>query len=175
MRMSKGHKPEACVSRDETRPSLAQMHLDIDAKVIVATDGHMLVKIPVQIDAADHSGPVPVQALKAARTEAGRGRGEVAMSLNGACVLPSGAQFPRGEVGPFPDYNQVIPTARVPLRIGFNAAMLATLAQAMGTDGVVLTFDLAEVSANAAYIAPILVKPNESDNGALGVLMPMRV
>ena len=65
MKFEARYFPEKAVSRD--REHLKHVHLDIKARKLVATDGHMMVVIPCEPDKADSDGPVSVVAIEYAR------------------------------------------------------------------------------------------------------------
>ena len=55
---------EKTASRDETRPSLNCVYLDVDNSVLVATDGYGMAVIPVtELGLDDESGLIPSEAI----------------------------------------------------------------------------------------------------------------
>ena len=67
MKLFPAYKPEQCVSTDETRYNIQFPHLDAAAKVVVATDGRVLVAVPADVEPGDLSGPLGKLALARAR------------------------------------------------------------------------------------------------------------
>lgn len=172
MKMKRNYRPELIVSKDACRFNICEPHLDVLESRIVATNGHMMIALPVTPDAGDTPGQVPVEALKAARTQAGRGATESVLKLNGTAESLDGKTFPRLPVH-FPPWQSVLPKhSAETFSVGLNAYYLHDLAQAMGSRGtsgaeVVLTFDLRDAE------APIDVRCS-SDEAPVAVLMPTR-
>lgn len=175
MLYDKRYRPEVCASSDEAREVLANVHFDAQKRCMVATDGHVLVKVPVDcVDDHDTTGPIPVAALKAANKHGGKREPLATMHANGSVMLASGVTMPRPEDIVFPDWERVIPTdfGQQSVTFTINADLLARIQKALGSNGVTLT-----VRVDGDGMAPILVKPNDAiskADGALGVLMPMR-
>lgn len=172
MRLDPKYRVEKVVSKDALRPHLNAAHLDVDAKRLFATNGHALASVPVDVEARDRSGRVPVRALKQHRKGAkvvarlglvvvgdelhrrGESNHPLATEANRTSVWPS---FKRGDKGT--------------VSVGLSAALLHELANALGEAdparaGVVLTF-------RPKTYEPILVEPATAGD-AVGVLMPMR-
>ena len=57
----------SCAGVKDVRVQIRDPHLDVENKCLVATDGHKLIRIPVEVSPADTSGPVPLDAIKDAR------------------------------------------------------------------------------------------------------------
>lgn len=192
MKIRKDYRPELVASTDTTRPHLTGVYFEADKSRVVATCGHSLVVCPVEPDASDTTGYVPVAALKLARKLSKRVRKRSAdgkrweysvvpcsMDLGKVAVLRDGTKVLRldATANKFPDASRVIPkyadNDKTLVRVKFNAAMLADLAEAMGSGhGVVLTFPAAQ--SGCLPLGPIKVTACDSDNDAFGVLMPMR-
>jgi DNA polymerase III sliding clamp (beta) subunit (PCNA family) len=145
-------RPEVFASKDETRTHLVNVHLDLEAKRLVATDGHRLIATPVEDVEADHGGPITAAALAEARKLTTRKRGghEARLGANGALTLLNGATFPRPEPEQFPDWQRVVPSWRTaltivsedftaPRTIGVNAKYLAGVFEAIGDGQVDMT------------------------------------
>jgi DNA polymerase III sliding clamp (beta) subunit (PCNA family) len=176
MKIEAKYLPELIASDDTTREHLCHAHLDTKAKLLVSTDGHRLVAVPVDVDANDHDGPVTADALKAARAAIRRTGLIPEIAVNGAQQVGNGGpSFPRPTLegcSNFPPYQQVIPSydERAPnvSVITFNAAYLAEMAKAMGAGKsaiVTLVFE--------GPLDPIRVIAG-SGSEAIGVLMPAR-
>ena len=176
MKMDARFKPELIVSKDKQRVAIATCYLQ--GKFLLATDGRMLVKIPVEREEGDTDGPVTIEAIAAAR-KLGRKLGLVVIACNDALVTPDGASFPRNAAVSYPQVEQAIPGKRKEVKLGLNAALLKALADALGDDGktgVVLAY---EVGADGTPgTTPISITLNCAAGGRDGikaVLMPMRV
>lgn len=170
MKIDSQFQPTLAVSKDETRYALNNLHLDTAAKRLVATDGHMLCSIPVEVQEGDTTGPIQPDAFAMARKDQ-RKSGTVEIKANGSVALPNGVTYERPNVGQFPDYAQVIPEAnRDGFKIGLDARLLYDLAVAIGSEKgrAIVTLCFGKDSAD-----PIRV--TRSDNEAVGVLMPCRI
>lgn len=174
MKLPKDCLLEKICSKDATRPAISAPYLDVDAERsahVIATNGAAMAKIPVSIDPLDVAGYVPVGALKEARKLAKKDN-ESALALNGTAQTTNGATFPRESAETFPNWRQVWPKLEGKIQVSFDARLLYELAQAMGTEGVILTFDAG---------APISVRPSATSActpaslGARGVIMPIRI
>lgn len=181
MLMSKKLKPELIVSKDEIRVNMTAVHLDTEIKRLIATDGHMLVSVPIETQEHDTTGPVPVEAFKRARTLATKSDPEVQIQANGSIVMRDGGTMPREDVGKFPDFNQVMPSfgpyEAGTMTVSFNPALLMELVKAIGiekTCGIRLTFKVDSSLPTSGDLGPLLIESNDSNNKAIGVLMPMR-
>lgn len=182
MKFNKHSKIEECVSHDPTRAVLHNVHLDVEAKSLVATNGHMIAIVPVEPEEGDVTGYVTPEALKAAR-EGGKFH-EPSISCNSSLALPDGRSFPRPkaeDIGNYPNYKQVIPEAdrQVAFTVRLNAEYLYSIAKAI-SDGknTVVTLEFAEHIRRAhpdgtftEHPQPIVVK----GAGGKGVLMPCRM
>ena len=173
MKLPKNCLVEKVASQDSTRPAIGAPYLDIDEKRtahIIATNGAALVKIPVEIDGEDCAGYLPAVALKEARKLAKK-FDSVDLVCNGSAKLLNGATYPRGE-GQFPNWRQVMPKEEGKTVLALDARLLYELAQALGTEGVVLTFD-ADSHITVRATATKGVQPASFE--ARGVIMPIRI
>jgi hypothetical protein len=181
MRIDKTHKIELVASTDTTRTALCALHLnaepDDDGRGhLVATNGHMLVKLPAELCDDDTTGPIAPQALKAARKLA-KGDEKLGVKANGSLVLIDGSTQPRRDVGQYPPYKQVIPSnERKTVTVGLNAEYLWRLCQALGGSKaaafVKLEIPVCE-KGEESTLDPLVVRRSDSDG--LGVLMPCRL
>jgi hypothetical protein len=193
------YRPELCASPRTERPHLAHVWLEIDSAGdgrLVATDSYIACSIPVQVDARDRPGPIPVQAFKDARMRAPRsavGRGArrygedtwATIDCRGTRVrIPAGRNLPevmytrpRG-LTDFPDIEKAARTmtgpsdaAALPVSFGVNPQLAYRLGQALGCNykrGRYLRLEL--TSSRKA----IRVSTN-GDAGEWGILMPVRI
>lgn len=173
MKLPKNCLVEKVASQDLTRPTIGAPYLDIDDQRtahVISTNGAALVSIPVAIDVEDCSGYLPASALKEARKLEKKSE-LVNISCNGSAKVINGATYPRGE-GQFPNWRQIMPKEDGKTVLALNARLLYELAQALGTEGVVLTFDADKpIAVRAAATRD--VKP--ASLGARGVLMPIHL
>ena len=136
MKFDPKYKPELCASKDETRPNMCHVELDVKEKRMVATNGHCMVVVPVTVEEHDTSGPISKDALVAARKLAKNTNGDACIKANGSLAV-HGATFDRPEARQFPPVDQVIPPDRK-ATISFSAKYLKEIADALGSkDGVV--------------------------------------
>ena len=173
-------KLEKIASPNDLRPALQNPYLDVDNKCVVATDGHKLVKIPVELSEGDTSGPVPLAAIKDARQ---RKLANAEIRLNGDATLVDNttgeplAHYARPADVKFPDYKRVIPGEDAPiLSIGLNARYLHELALALTTIGgrgdnkkePIVRLDIFD-TARAVKVTV------ESEPDRIGVIMPCKL
>jgi hypothetical protein len=161
MRLNKIYEIERAASKDLTRQHLCHCYLDVEKKRLVATDGHMLVSVPVtDLDKSpgpcpqDESGFVPTDVIKQARKLTPKTfGGDTIVSANGEHVFIGGATAPRPSQKDchFPPYEQVIPDYREgtpgTVTVALDAKLLLELAKAIGKGGggaalVKLTFPI---------------------------------
>jgi hypothetical protein len=166
------YRPEACVHKDiEERFNLVDPYLDVAAGVVVATDGHRLVAVPVETDPNDVSGYVSRELFKIARRKVKLGPAAIE---DRAEIMTTGIVWPTEQAREFPEWRKVVPRwdERTPgtVTIALNATLLKGLADALGGDGIVaLTMKLDESES-----APFLVRALGGERGELGLLMPCR-
>lgn len=182
MKIHKACKVESIASTDATRYSITEPFLSIKdgAARLVATNGKAMAILPVLLDEGDVQGYVSGAALKAARKTDKRCE-NITVFLNGVAKLADGATLPRegqAKDATFPNWEQVNPKdeSAHTTTIAFDAKLLWELAQAMGTQGVIL-----KIKDNAA---PFIITPcGAGDFGevkpacvnARGIIMPVRI
>ena len=175
MRIDKQSKVELVASTDESRDHLLHPYLDVEAKVLVATDGRRLVKHPVLLDDGDESAFVSVDAMKAARKLAPKD-GDLDISVGVDTLrLINGTTLPTPKSDyPFPPYERVIPnySTRTTVTVRLDAKMLLSLCHAMGDgkDGTTVKLTFPQVEGD--MLDPIVVEYAGSE--AVGILMPSR-
>ena len=176
MKLPKTCRIERVASTDATRQAIQEPWLDVKAKVIVATNGRALVKLPVEIDETDTDGPITRTALAAARKVGAKNEPASIVATAGALTCANGVTEKRPDVGKFPNWTQVMPRDPGKIRLSFNAVTLFDMATAMGCSDVVLEFNDAT--------SPIKVLPSYSKSAwsippaspeAVGVFMPIRL
>jgi len=141
-------KIEKIAGVNDIRAYLSDPHLDVENKCLVATDGHKLVRIPVEISADDTSGPVPIAAILDARKrklqpaeivcrEASRSNGSGDVTLLSPDSGKPLSNYERVLLGTFPEYQRVMPDsdAEPVVSLGLNAKYLLELAHALTTIG----------------------------------------
>jgi len=182
--------PELAVaSKYSARPQLEHAYLDTGRKRLAATNGHIMVLVPCEIEDGDTDGSVSVAAIEWARERLrDKGVGQDIQIACGERLVCDGASFdrPKEEVGAYPPVDQAMPDQRpgAPGSVTFavDANYIKRLANALGhgrddedrVSMVKLTVKLP--AAGEPMIAPLFVMSNDDDPGdAVGVLMPCRV
>lgn len=120
------------------RHRLAFDHIQVENGVAVATDGHILAIVPVEMEEGDEPGLVPPRSWGIACKRSGSG--EACIGLNGAVRAhgKDGLTECARPVGKFVTWTAVIPAGEPVRRVRLNAAHLARLAAALGDDMVTL-------------------------------------
>ena len=173
---------ELAVSEDKFRPVMQGVHFDATTKRLIATDGHIMASVPVEADATDHAGIIPVVALKAARKLAKDKRNRampaaVKIACNGSVTVSDGVASETHAYidGTFPNIDLILkgaPLPEGPPTIILDAELLLTLAKAIGpkmNNGgyrVALWID-------SKRLGPAYVKASANAE-EFGLIMPMR-
>lgn len=108
-------KIEAAAATRDVRAYINQPWLDVERQRIVATDGHILAIVPIETDEGDASGPIPTEAIKAARKMYRHTPDAMGVfKANGAIAFPNGYTIPRPDgIGEFPDVDRLVPAVRM--------------------------------------------------------------
>lgn len=163
---------ERAAADGDIRAYLNHVHLDVEGKCVVASDGMVLAMVPVEVDEEDTTGPITKDAIKHARK--GAKKAEATILANGSLRMPlAGVTLdrPTGE-GTFPDYRRVLVTDEDLPTICLDADLLSDLASAMNrrdakNNGVRL--HLPRTSDSNIKVEPMWGPP-----GAVGVMGQMR-
>jgi hypothetical protein len=131
MQIPKSSKIEKIVSRDMA--VLEHPYLDVSAGVLRSSGGKDGVVITVLLDPDDQSGPIPVDAIKAARKA-----GKPILCGPDYCSVEGVAAWPRARVDKYPPIENLLPGTDVPVTVSLDARRLYEIAQALGTDVVML-------------------------------------
>jgi hypothetical protein len=166
MQIDRSHKIEKCVSTDPNRENLCNIF--VTKRHAMATNGTVLVLIPVTTDTQDTPGLMSADALKAGRKVTPARESAIHISLNGSQELKDGTKIPRPQETKPPRIFHLLRGAHRDrqYKIGLNATMLKTLADALGSEELVLEF--------GTQTSAILVTPKQSTDGAVGLIMPIR-
>ena len=171
MKIKKECKIELVASKDSTRLALNNPYLQ--GSNLIATDGHRLVAIPVELEEGDSDGPIDCSAFKLARKTSSSEKFSK-INANGSLKV----QTKDGEIIMqrsfkdinFPAWQKVLPNSdRGGIKIAFNAEYLYEMAEALGTKTVTLEI----LDSNS----PIIVKGSNENyiEGSVGVLMPVKI
>ena len=186
MRVHNSYKLDACVGVSDTRPALPHVHLDVDKKRLWATNGSALVIVPCEPEEGDTSGPITVEAFKAAR-KAGQRQKSTTLGANGSLVVPGGATYARPVIEGLP-IDRVVPKdmdhgSADTITMGLDVQILADVAKALGTDRVNLTIRLpldedGRPDPRGAMLAAVLVRPRgylgfNKEREGFAVVMPL--
>ncbi len=168
MKISKTSKIERVVSKDPTAPVLLHPFLRIEpggGGTLLASDKFSAVVMPVEVEQDDVSGPVHVEAIKAAR----KLDGTIRCSPE-HCILPSEVAYHRDtKVANFPPVDKLLVDTGT-IEVSLDAKTLLAIAQAMGTDTITLKIQPDGL--------PIGVEPHPSMPhvaGARAAMMPYRI
>lgn len=187
MKFRKSFKPELFTYKDGDRPHLEHLHLDVEGKRLVATDGHRMVVVPVEIEPGDKSGPIPTRVLAAARhhelkqCETAR-VGAKRLHALGTGMDAKGPVFERpvlAEPG-YPPYAKVVsdslqPTGKT-VTFGVNPQYLLDCAKALGCQHVQVTVTLptAETKGKVMWALKVMATGEDETKGVCFV-MPVLV
>lgn len=176
IKLPKSCKPEEVAAKEGSRYAITDPWFDQGMKAVCATDGRMVVIIPVESD-GEETGALPREALKAFRKAVPRGVEDMAITADNGTVSCHGITMPReaGEGRRYPEVGGVVPAKAEPPKaregvetitsICLDAKLLAKLAKAMGSDTVRL-----QITDSGAAIR---VDPIEVGYGSYGAIMPL--
>ncbi|MCX6138924.1 MAG: hypothetical protein NTV54_15710 [Ignavibacteriales bacterium] len=167
MQIDRKYKIEKCVATDATRANMTNIF--VTKRHAMATNGHMLAIVPVTSESEDTKGWLTPAALTQARKVTPKSAGDVVISLNGAQVLIDGTSLVRPTEETPPKIVHLLRQAHRDrkFKIGLDAAKLKALADALGSDELILDF--------GSQKAAVLVTPLNSETGTMGLLMPLRI
>jgi hypothetical protein len=166
MQIDRSYKIEKCVSTDPNRENLGKIF--VSKRHCMATNGTILALVPITSEPEDTTGLLSADALKAGRKLTPAREGTINIGLNGSQQLRDGTKIPRPEECKQPRIFHLLRGAHRDrqYKIGLNATMLKTLADALGSEEVVLEF--------GTSTSAILVTPKQQIPGTLGLIMPIR-
>ncbi len=167
MQIDRSYKIEKCVSTDPNRENLGNIF--ITKRHAMATNGTVLAIVPVVSDDVDTVGLMSADALKAGRKMTPARMGLIEISLNGSQELKDGTKIPRPTNVKQPRIFHLLRHAHKDrqYKIGLNATMLKMLADGLGSEELILEF--------GTSTSAILVTPKQSTDGAVGLIMPIRI
>ena len=175
----KACKIEGVVARENTRHAIMGVQVNAERKSLIATDGRILLELPVADMNGETTAVVPTEAFKALRK--GRG-GRLRLRCDGAHAIVGGNDT---EVifyvleGPFPDVATVLDAApdagNADVVLGIDAKLLARLAAGMGTDSVVLRTRTTDRHVKTVISVTPLNRDKAPVPDARGAIMPVNV
>lgn len=190
MKFDKHKDPVACAAKESTRYAVngvAVVERGDGATFLAATDGRMLSLVRAYPEDGDDMPSIlgqgrvyPLAAFVAARKACKR-RPDASLMLNGsAYVQADGAttEYARPD-GTFPDALAIVPKNKVALSLCLNAELLARLQKGLGGNAVRIEIHAlgreGDVDPNVPLtIRPIYLEGPATEDGSLGVLMPIR-
>jgi hypothetical protein len=166
MQIDRSYKIEKCVSTDPNRENLGNIF--VTKRHAMATNGTILALVHISSEPEDTTGLLSADALKSGRKLTTAREGTINIALNGSQQLRDGTKIPRPKDCKQPRIFHLLRGAHRDrqYKIGLNATMLKTLADALGSEEVVLEF--------GTSTSAILVAPKQQTPGALGLIMPVR-
>ena len=160
--------PKICAK--DSRESIQNPYLDADKKLLYATNGHILTRIPVETSETDVSGYVTLDAIKYAAAIGKASNVPAEISVNGSLDIGN-TSFERPQ-HTFPDAERIYQETvdKDPqTKISFNARLLYELAAALSDNGKADGITLHINGSNEA----ILVISNDNPEST-GIIMPVR-
>ena len=167
MHIAPKYKIEKCVSSDPNRTSMTNIF--VTERHAIATNGHILAIVPVAFDSGDTEGWLTPAALTQTRKMTPKSLGDLAISLNGEQVLSDGTKMIRPTEEKPPKFAPLMEKAHKDrkFKIGLNATLLKVLADALGSDELILNFGSPE--------AAVMVTTLQPETETMGLLMPLRI
>ena len=137
-------KIEKAVAKNDVRDYLQHCYLDCEQKKLVATNGHIITALKVELDEDDTTGFIPVEAIIRERKIAKAAKREkLQIKANGTLILSNGDTMarPTGHKS-FPNYQRVFNEKcyrnKQVVSVALNAKLLYELSQTIGSDNCVI-------------------------------------
>ncbi|MFH1997369.1 MAG: hypothetical protein ABII94_01600 [Patescibacteria group bacterium] len=167
MKIESKYKLDKITANDSSRP--AMNHVFIEDNIAVATNGHVLAIVPVEIEEGDTGGILSKDSFVAARKLAKKNN-DLQIKLNGTEELIDGTQRPRLDLK-YPDYKLAIQdySGEETRKICLNAKYLYELSQALGTD--LITLEITESNTRTIIIHNLSLT---SERPVSGFILPVR-
>ena len=153
------------LTADETRPAIAHPYLEIKNEGtdqamggLVTTNGSGMVFFDVPVDPTDVSGPIPISALKLAKSHIDwKTGGAHIRAEKHACIFPDGTALPRPSGIGFPgNWRQCCPGVYdTPLTIKLDVDLLMAIAKGLGTKKISITFEQTNPILRPAKVLPL--------------------
>ena len=167
-----------CCSADSTRYGINHIYVDVETGEAFATDGHLLMVVPITPEESEVSGYIPADALKAAHEPSQKALKGVLLHHASETLVPGKGTFPNpftpDDMPKFPETDHLLYLAREGMhQITLDAALLLKLADVIrdaepgpGKPHVTLTYNPKKPD------GPLLVTHTQSL--CTGLLMPRR-
>lgn len=170
MKIYDRYRPEKCVLKT-TDGSEVLKHMLVERTeggrgILSATDGAMLVRLPVELGESDEAGAVSVDAMNQAREYAKVGEYEIHLRTRAVIDVPDlKAEHARMNLLIVPNTAKIFPKTKVKMAIGLDTKKLRAIAEAMGSDQVIIEL---RDEATVIVVRPI------NDGPEIGALMPLK-
>lgn len=170
-------------STDKNRAAIGHLYLkktgDLTGE-IQATDGACAIRVPVELEATDTEGYLPVDIVKKAERNRVSKAWEITASVNGSIQYPNGASEPRpteDQLSKWPDFNQIEPNKPTDFSVAINAELLFNLQKAFGSEHVKLEIVMEKDKDKNTTLGVIRVLPGGKSAypEARGLIMPYRI
>ena len=177
MQFEKARKIECCTAKEAGRFAMNHLYFykraaPVDGRpALVATDGRILVVVPVTDAEWDVEGLIPTDCVKAAAKAARRGEVVVHAPNGQVKVLTRDGMVStlRPDEGEYPDVWSTFPGGtRGWHRFGIDAEQLLKVQRGMGAKTVVIS-----VKPGKDSRTPYVVEPRGGCEGGIGLVMPV--
>lgn len=192
------YRPYLCVMKDDTRPEMCHVMLDVEARKLYATNGHIALIVQVQVEPDDKGGLIDAAGYRVIRDRYfadGPTNGLITIDCSSPDFVESnGVRWPRPKIDrrPYPPVEGARPEFddKPTHTFSINANYLRTLALAMGEPGgdeidddderrsppasVSLTFLATETLVDAIVVRQYDNDVANPQEGAEALLMPLR-
>ena len=161
---------KVCAKKGDARYFIQNPHLDAEKKILWATNGHILSRVPVETSDTDTTGYISLEAIKYAAAVSKATKSASEISANGGLDI-GGTSFERPE-HKFPAVDQIYDetVAKEPVvTISFNAQLLHDLAASLSECG-----KAGKVTLNINGPKEAILVTSLDSKEATGLLMPTR-
>lgn len=176
-------KIEGVAAKENTRYATTGVKIDAERKSLIATDGRILLELPVADISGETTAVVPCETFKALRKGPA---GYRKLHCDGTHALVNGNGFEKRFAvleGSFPKSVVLLDAApdadSADVILGINAVLLATLAAGMGVEAVVLRIRTTDPGSREYVKTVVSVVPLDRDDApvpnAHGLIMPIDV
>ncbi len=184
-------QPNKSVSRDQSRPALTRVVLNVPAKpkggkkappwegALTATDSYQAVKIPVTFDEDDE----PIAGVYYIDSHVFKDNRGIPLKLKRGAkgsteqrlVTPTQEIVLEKANGAF-NFDGLVPEKETSFEIGLNIDVLKAATEGLGSKQIAIRFTL-DGAGDPSALRPILVRPlnEDGDDGRIALVMPVRI
>lgn len=186
MEMYKRYKPELILDRGSDVSFHKYLYLDTVRGVVVATNGHMLIELPVETTSRDVSGYIQSEAVERARDRADeKQKSKLFVKAMKTRLVVGDTSFDRPLYEEYPDYRgevlSKLPELKSSITFGVDMSYLDRLREALGVDAnkqstLFFVFDpQGKQNSEGGYEDPIWVfLQTEKKSFEVAIIMPHR-